>query len=98
MAEPGPPSPEPDRPEPTGSVTVRYFAAAEEAAGTAEHVLPRPTNATLQSVLAAAVRSRPGLAAVLGACSYLVDAVSARPSTPVAQGSVVDVLPPFAGG
>lgn len=83
------------------SVTVRYWAAAKAAAGVADEQLD--SGGTLASLLDA-VRAAHGaeLATVLARCSYLVDEVSPG-RTPhaevvVADGSVVDVLPPFAGG
>lgn len=82
------------------SVTIRYWAAAKEATGTAEE----PSDAgTLADALAAAVaRHGDRLAAVLGRCSYLVDdaPVGRRDHGTVVltDGCVVEVLPPFAGG
>ena len=82
-------------------VTLRYWAAARAAAGTAEDALPA---GPLSAVLAAA-RARhpqPRFAQVLGVCSLLVDGqpVGRRDPAHVAvlPGSVVEVLPPFAGG
>lgn len=83
-------------------VTVRYWAAARAAAGLAEEQLP---GATLAEVLAAARTahaSRPRFTHVVGVCSFLVgdEPVGRRdPATvALADGDVVDVLPPFAGG
>lgn len=80
--------------------TLRYWAAAKEAAGVPSQEL------TAGSLAAALELARGGrgerFATVLGRCSYVVDgdpvggrehaAVLLRPD------SVVDVLPPFAGG
>jgi molybdopterin converting factor small subunit len=84
-------------------VLVRYWAAAREAAGTAEETYDGCT--TLADLLAAATAARGAdgrLAQVLRRCSYLVDEapVGLRPHGGVAlrDGSVVEVLPPFAGG
>jgi molybdopterin converting factor small subunit len=84
------------------SVTVRYWAAARAAAGRAEESYDGVD--TLADLLAA-VRGRHAegeLPRVLLRCSYLVDEVSpgTRPSeqVEVRDGSVVEVLPPFAGG
>ncbi|MFI6347680.1 MoaD/ThiS family protein [Streptomyces sp. NPDC050560] len=80
--------------------TIRYWAAAKAAAGTAEEAYDA---GTLAEALAA-VRSRhPGeLARVLTRCSFLVDGnpVGRRGHETVrlAEGGTVEVLPPFAGG
>jgi molybdopterin converting factor small subunit len=83
-------------------VTVRYWAAAKEAAGVAEETLEADT---LAGVIAAALDRRgqdPRLRAVLDRSSFLVDGAGiGRRSAeevvlPVA--AVIEVLPPFAGG
>ena len=81
-------------------VTVRYFAGARAAAGTEQETMDLPEGAGLgELVPALGVRHGNGLARVLAACSFLVDARSAAPhGPPLAPGAVVDVLPPFAGG
>jgi molybdopterin synthase sulfur carrier subunit len=78
------------------AVTVRYFAAAAEAAGREEERLEvEPTAGALRAELAA--RYGPAMQRVLDVGSLLVDGVVTRdPSRPVR--SRVDVLPPFAGG
>lgn len=83
------------------SVTVRYWAAAKAAAGVADEQVD--AGGTLASVLDAVRAAHgPELATVLARCSYLVDEVSPgrapHAEVAVADGSVVDVLPPFAGG
>ncbi|MCJ1694675.1 MoaD/ThiS family protein [Rathayibacter caricis DSM 15933] len=79
------------------SVRVRYFAAAKAALGRASDEFDElPDVAALEARL---VEDSPESAAVLGRCSYLVDGVSTTDrATPLAAGSSVDVLPPFAGG
>ena len=87
----------------SGDIVVRYWAAAKAAAGVAEE---RFSGAPDLAALLDDVRARhiedPRLAEVLRRCSYLVDEVSPglREHTDVTlkPGSVVDVLPPFAGG
>jgi molybdopterin converting factor small subunit len=83
-------------------VTIRYWAAAREAAGTSEEEVQA---STLAEALAAAARSRvPGTAlkAVIARSSFLVDGSPAgrrdHASIGLADGSVIEVLPPFAGG
>lgn len=86
------------------TVTVRFFAAARDAAGTAEmHVAAVPTGLCVRRVLDLATMHAPRtdgqLAEVLARCSYLVDGLRAGLDTPVpAGGGTLDVLPPFAGG
>lgn len=84
------------------SGTMRYWAAAKAAAGTAEE----PYEAT---TLAGALQSarelhteRAEFAHVLLRCSFLVDGdpvgTRAHESVPLSEGGTVEVLPPFAGG
>ena len=88
-----------------GSVTVvvRYFAAARAAAGVPEEKLSVPAPATVAAVLAAATAQHGSrLEQVLARCSYLLEEVAVHAAqsgtTAVADGDVLDVLPPFAGG
>lgn len=75
-------------------VTVRYFAAAADAAGREEELLTASTVGELRDTLLA---SYPALAPVLAKGSFLVDGVVTRdPDRPL--DSRVDVLPPFSGG
>jgi len=83
-------------------VTLRYWAAAKEAAGTAEEAVKAET---LADALAAAI-ARAGqdarFRAVLARSSFLVDGapVGVRaPDTVILDDmAVIEVLPPFAGG
>ncbi|MBB6039943.1 molybdopterin converting factor small subunit [Phytomonospora endophytica] len=76
-------------------MTVRFFAAARAAAGTPETTLAAADLDTLRAGLAEKFGGE--LARVLSVSSFLVDGVVAR-GGPLAEGTVVDVLPPFAGG
>lgn len=79
------------------SVTVRYFAGAQAAAGVAQEQVLASTVQELIARLAEAHGA--ALARILTASSFLVDGVSVRePAYRLADGSTVDVLPPFAGG
>jgi sulfur-carrier protein len=104
-----------------GIVTLRYWAAAKEAAGIAEEAV---SAGTLAEALAAALASANGgagpdgaagpdrrderearnarLRAILVRSSFLVDGNPVGTRAPEAvvlgDGSVVEVLPPFAGG
>jgi molybdopterin converting factor small subunit len=83
-------------------VTIRYWAAAKEAAGLPEESVDAET---LRDALNAAVASRrpdTRLAAVIARSSFLVDADpvgrAAKESIVLDEGAVIEVLPPFAGG
>lgn len=75
-------------------VTVRYWAAAREAAGAVEESLAVTSMAQLRALLA----ERPGLDRVCASSSYLIDGQQAAADAVLVDGAVVDVLPPFAGG
>jgi molybdopterin synthase sulfur carrier subunit len=92
-------------------VTLRYWAAAKEAAGIAEEAV---SAGTLAEALAAASgdggsggadqrdERNARLRAILVRSSFLVDGTPvgtrAPEAVPLGDGSVVEVLPPFAGG
>lgn len=84
-------------------VGVRYYAAARSAAGVTEEQLDVPVpvgGCTVGDVLDIATHSHGDrLRSVLARCSFLLDerAVHGR-DTPLRDGQVLDVLPPFAGG
>jgi len=84
-------------------VTLRYWAAAKEAAGVGQEEFESAS--TLAELLASALQRRAPdrrLARVLASCAYLVDGdpVGTRQHGAVvlAPGAVVEALPPFAGG
>jgi len=79
-------------------VTVRYFAAAAEAAGREEERLEFGDDATLGSLRETLVaRYGSSMERVLRSGSFLVDGTVRRdPTHPLA--AQVDILPPFAGG
>ena len=82
----------------TGTVTVRYFAAARAAAGVETE--PLEVFGTVDDAIRA-IRARHGaeLGRVLDRCSFLLDEVAVRDrSVAVPGGATIDVLPPFAGG
>jgi molybdopterin synthase sulfur carrier subunit len=89
------------------AITVRYWAGARAAAGTAEDVLEAsgPEGAlTLADVLALVLERHPGeqMARTVGVCSVLLGDQPVRSQDPAAvvvpPGSIVELLPPFAGG
>ena len=88
-----------------GMVTVRYWAAAKQAAGLAEEKL---SAGTLAEALAAATAGRgsaaavAAFAAVLARASFLGDGIAVGSRAPesvhLADAAIIEVLPPFAGG
>jgi sulfur-carrier protein len=89
-------------------VTLRYWAAAKEAARTAEETV---SAGTLAEALAAARGNAGGggeagqdsrLRAVLARSSFLIDGTPVGSRAPEAvvlsDAAVIEVLPPFAGG
>ena len=83
-------------------VTVRYWAAAKQAAGVAEEVLAAGTLAEMLAAVLARHPAAPGLEGILARSSFLIDGEQAgnRPpgSVILREGAVVEILPPFAGG
>ncbi len=77
-------------------IRVRYFAAAAEAAGLAEETFEVTTVAALRDV--AVERHGEVFARVLGRCALVADGRRLDGEDPLADGVLVDVLPPFAGG
>jgi molybdopterin converting factor small subunit len=78
-------------------VTVRYFAGARAAAGVETETRDAATLADLVEQIVGEHGER--LERVLTACSFLVDGTQTRDrAVALVSGSVVDVLPPFAGG
>ncbi len=76
------------------TVTVRFWAGARRAAGHAEESIRA---ATLGEVRAA-LRDRHELTALVRAATLLVDGQTVDDATRLDSASVIDVLPPFAGG
>jgi sulfur-carrier protein len=89
-------------------VTLRYWAAAKEAAGIAEETVNAGTLA--EALVAARGRARQGepggqdsrLRAVLARSSFLIDGMPVGTRAPdavvLSDKAVIEVLPPFAGG
>jgi sulfur-carrier protein len=83
-------------------VTIRYWAAAKDAAGVPEETVHADTLGEALDVVV--VRRKPDdrLATVLARSSFLVNADpvgrARKDSTVLEDGAVIEVLPPFAGG
>ena len=86
------------------TVTVRYWAGARAAAGTAEDTFDVDGDLTLADVVALVLERHPDdrMSRTVAVCSVLVGDRPVRSQDPasvvVAPGSVVELLPPFAGG
>ena len=76
-------------------VSVRYFAAAAEAAGVEHEMLSADTVGELRALLVLTYGA--AMERVLASGSFLVDGVVSRDAS-LPLGTRVDVLPPFAGG
>jgi len=83
-------------------VTIRYWAAAKDAAGMPEEALDAMSLADALNAVVA--RRTPGsrLQEILARSSFLVNADpvgrAAKESVILDDGAVIEVLPPFAGG
>lgn len=84
------------------NVTIRYWAAAKEAAGMPEESLEAVSLADALEVAIARRTSDSRLRDIFARSSFLVDAApvgrAARESVLLGDGAVIEVLPPFAGG
>ncbi len=83
-------------------MTLRYWASLRAAAGRSEDVLDAATVADALAAARAAHADSPRFGAVLDVCSVVVDGTPAglrnRAEIRLVDGSVVELLPPFAGG
>ncbi|WP_300614065.1 MoaD/ThiS family protein [Trebonia sp.] len=85
-------------------VTIRYWAAAKDAAGVPEETVDAASLADALAAAAAAARPETGsrLRDILARSSFLVNANpvgrAAKESVILDDGAVIEVLPPFAGG
>jgi sulfur-carrier protein len=83
-------------------VTIRYWAAAKEAAGVPEETVHAGTLREALDTVVAGREPKDRLATVLARSSFLVNANpvgrAPRESIVLDDGAVIEVLPPFAGG
>ena len=79
---------------------LRYWAGAQAAAGVREQVVDATTLA--EALDAARITRDEHFARVLSVCSFVVDerpvGLTPQSEVPLGADSVVEVLPPFAGG
>lgn len=84
------------------TVTVRYWAAIRAAAGVADEQVEAATLADLLAEIRTRHADSDRFSDVLDICSILVSEVPAGSREPadvaLADGDVVELLPPFAGG
>jgi sulfur-carrier protein len=86
------------------TVLVRYWAGARAAAGTAEDTFDVDGELSLSALVARVLERHPDerMARTVAVCSVLVGDRPVRSQDPdtvvIAPGSVVELLPPFAGG
>lgn len=78
------------------TVTVRYWAGARAAAGVDSDVL-RDCD-TVADAVAAVDALHPGLPPVTAVSTLLLDGRATHRDQAIPDGSVLEVLPPFAGG
>ncbi|MDB4880333.1 MAG: thiamine protein [Gemmatimonadetes bacterium] len=79
------------------SVTVLLFASYADAFGAPSLTLDLPAGATVDDVLAD-LRRRPGSDRLPATPLVAVNQRYARPTSPVASGDEVAIIPPVAGG
>jgi sulfur-carrier protein len=83
-------------------VTIRYWAAAKEAAGLPEESLEAISLADALNAAVARRTSAARLREIFARSSFLIDADPvgrvAKESIMLDDGAVIEVLPPFAGG
>ncbi len=79
-------------------VTILYFAAARERAGTSSDALELAEGATAADALAAACARHPPLQAVAPRLRLAVDQEFAGPDRKLRDGSEVALIPPVSGG
>ena len=79
-------------------VTLLYFAAARERAGTSRELLELPADATAGAALLAACAAHPLLTPLVGKLRLAVDQAFAEPHTQLHEGAEVALIPPVSGG
>ncbi len=81
------------------TITLLYFAAVRELVGTDEERLEVPAGVTTIAELAAFLEQhRPALAGRLGAVRFARNETFATSSEVIADGDVIALIPPVAGG
>lgn len=79
----------------SGTLTVRYFAAAAAAAG---RDMESRESGRVADVISAACDEHEALRPVAGVSTFLLDGLAVDLDADAPAGATLDVLPPFAGG
>ena len=79
-------------------ITIRYFAAAREAAGVESEALELPDVADVAAARELAAERHAALAPLLPRCALAVNRAYATPETPLRDGDELALLPPVGGG
>ena len=79
-------------------VSIRYFAALREAAGTVGETLDAPGGVTVADLRALLARQRADLAPLLPRCAVAVNRAYATDETTLRDGDELAFLPPVGGG
>jgi len=81
------------------AVTTRYFAAARAAVGVTLETLGFPGGTLAEFLPVLCDRHGEELTTLLDCCTFFVDGISvADRAAPLGPNSMLDILPPFAGG
>lgn len=84
--------------EPTIQVTVKLFAAYQEACGTSELQLQVPAEAPVATVRDRLIAQHPQLAQWRDLTRFGVNLQFVEPTTPLQDGDEVVLIPPVSGG
>jgi MoaE-MoaD fusion protein len=79
-------------------ISVRYFAAAREAAGVETETLDLPDGADVAAARELVAGRHAALAPLLPRCALAVNRAYATPQTPLRDGDELALLPPVGGG
>ncbi|BAY34840.1 thiamineS [Nostoc carneum NIES-2107] len=80
------------------SITVKLFAAYQEAYGTSELVLEFPNGTPVKAVCDRLISDRPELKQFRDITRYGINLIFVEPDTPLQNGDEVVLIPPVSGG
>ncbi|MEI7913193.1 MAG: MoaD/ThiS family protein [Mycobacteriaceae bacterium] len=87
------------RSAPGVTVSVRFFAAARDAAGADSAFLTLDPGSTVADAIGELSGHSEKMQLLLRKCTFLCDGIAVRdPTTVLSRHQTLDVLPPFAGG